>query len=352
MTREPTSQGSPVRLVTATTDEHEKLFEAWRRRPHVVEWWGAPEEQTVSFEPPPGGGRAVIVAEAEPIGFIRWQPVDREDLEEVGLSEIPDRSIDIDLFIGENDRLGKGVGSAALRALYDRLSRETDAPLAGVCTSIKNAAAIRAFEKAGFRKLRQYDDPCYGRCWVLTSRFHRGGRVTAVAQSSEHRFHKETVDRIRLIEGIGVDGDAHAGRTVKHRSRVRKDPTQPNLRQVHLMHAELHDELRQKGFDVSPGVLGENVTTEGVDLLGLCPGARIAIGDEAVVEVTGLRNPCAQLDGYQEGLLSAVLDRDDEGVLVRKSGIMGIVASGGEVRAGDAIRVELPDGARLPLERV
>jgi MOSC domain-containing protein YiiM len=166
--------------------------------------------------------------------------------------------------------------------------------------------------------------------------------VTAVSRSATHTFSKPNEGSIRLVAGLGVEGDAHAGATVKHRSRVARDPNQPNLRQVHLIHAELHDELRVAGFEVSAGQMGENVTTRGVDLLGLPAGARLHLGDEAVVEVTGLRNPYDQLDGLQPGLMAATLARDDRGNLVRKAGLMAVVVTGGIVRPGDAIRVELP----------
>ena len=136
------------------------------------------------------------------------------------------------------------------------------------------------------------------------------GMVTAVSRSAKHTLVKANADSIRLLAGLGVEGDAHLGATVKHRSRVARDPTQPNLRQVHLIHAELHDELRQAGFTVSAGQMGENVTTRGVDLLGLPTGARLHLGETAVVEVTGLRNPCAQLDRIQPGLMAATLERD------------------------------------------
>jgi MOSC domain-containing protein YiiM len=178
------------------------------------------------------------------------------------------------------------------------------------------------------------------------------GLVTAVGRSAGHTFGKPTEDAIRLLAGLGVEGDAHAGRTVKHRSRARQDPTRPNLRQVHLIHAELHDELRAAGFDVSAGQMGENVTTRGVDLLGLPTGTTLRLGEEASVRVTGLRNPCGQLNGFRPGLTEAVLDRDESGNLVRKAGIMGVVVAGGEVRPGDAVRVELPPGPRRPLEKV
>ncbi|GAB3888299.1 MOSC domain-containing protein [Microbispora bryophytorum] len=167
-------------------------------------------------------------------------------------------------------------------------------------------------------------------------------RVTAVSRSAAHTFKKTSLESIRLLAGLGVEGDAHAGVTVKHRSRVARDPSQPNLRQVHLVHAELHDELREAGFAVREGDMGENVTTRGVDLLALPTGTRLHLGETAVVEVTGLRNPCVQLDGFQDGLMKAVLDRDEEGNLVRKAGIMGVVVAGGEVRPGDPIRVEPP----------
>jgi MOSC domain-containing protein YiiM len=157
---------------------------------------------------------------------------------------------------------------------------------------------------------------------------------------------------VRLVAGRGVDGDAHSGTTVKHRSRVARDPSQPNLRQVHLVHAELFDELRAVGFYVPPGRVGENVTTRGVDLLALPTGARLRLGDAAVVEVTGLRNPCTQLDGIQPGLMAATLERDARGGLVRKAGVMGVVLVGGDVKPGDAVLVELPAPPHRRLEPV
>ena len=157
---------------------------------------------------------------------------------------------------------------------------------------------------------------------------------------------------IRLLAGLGVEGDAHLGETVKHRSRVRRDPTVPNLRQVHLIHAELHDELATQGFALAPGQMGENITTRGVDLLALPTGTRLHLGASAVVEVTGLRNPCKQLDGIQPGLMAATLARDERGGLVRKAGIMAIVRTGGDVRPGDPIRVELPPDPHRALEPV
>lgn len=154
------------------------------------------------------------------------------------------------------------------------------------------------------------------------------------------------------MAGLGVEGDAHSGVTVKHRSRVKRDPSQPNLRQVHLVHAELFDELREKGFAVTPGDIGENVTTRGIDLLALPTGARLRLGDAATVEVTGLRNPCVQLDGFQKGLMAATLDKDANGNLVRKAGVMSVVLVGGEVRPGDPITVELPPAPHQSLQPV
>jgi len=168
------------------------------------------------------------------------------------------------------------------------------------------------------------------------------GVVVAVSCSAMHTISKPAVAAIRLLAGLGVEGDAHLGETVKHRSRVARDPNQRNLRQVHLIHAELHDELRAAGFALSPGEMGENITTRGIDLLGLPSGTRLRLGASVVVEVTGLRNPCGQLDGLQQGLMAATLGRDEHGKLIRKAGVMGIVIVGGAVRAGDAIIVELP----------
>lgn len=178
------------------------------------------------------------------------------------------------------------------------------------------------------------------------------GTVIAVSSSGEHTFTKEPRAGIRLLAGLGVEGDAHAGETVKHRSRVAQDPTQPNLRQVHLMPRELFDELGEQGFDVGPGQLGENITTAGLDLLGLSVGTLLRIGPAAVVEVTGLRNPCLQIDMFRAGLLSRVAYRDDDGRVIRKAGIMGVVVAGGPVRPDDAITVEPPEGPHRPLERV
>lgn len=178
------------------------------------------------------------------------------------------------------------------------------------------------------------------------------GNVIAVSRGGQHNFSKPNELSIRLLAGLGVEGDAHLGVTVQHLSRVRRDPTTPNLRQVHLIHAELHDELHAAGFVVAPGEMGENVTTRGVDLLGLPTGTRLHLGDSAIIEVTGLRNPCNQLNGFQPGLMNACIDRDADGNLIRKAGVMSIVLVGGDVRPGDAIRVELPVEPHRKLEPV
>ncbi|GAA3491252.1 MOSC domain-containing protein [Streptomyces cremeus] len=179
-----------------------------------------------------------------------------------------------------------------------------------------------------------------------------GAAVTAVSSNGTHTFTKPDRDSITLLAGLGVEGDVHCGETVKHRSRVAQDPTRPNLRQVHLIHRELFDEVGEAGFDVGPGRLGENVTTSGIDLLALPTGTLLRLGEEAVVEVTGLRNPCLQIDAFQDGLLKQVVGRDVEGKVVRKAGIMSVVRTGGVVRPGDPITVELPPAPHRPLERV
>jgi MOSC domain-containing protein YiiM len=178
------------------------------------------------------------------------------------------------------------------------------------------------------------------------------GGVLAVHRSSSHSFSKYPEDEITLVEGLGVEGDAHAGATVRHRSRVARDPSAPNLRQVHLLHAELFDELVARDHAVFPGELGENITTRGVDLLGLPTGTVLCIGEDAQLELTGLRNPCSLIDRFQPGLTAAVLDRDAQGQLVRKAGVMAVVRRGGTIRAGDTILVQFPSPPHHALEPV
>jgi len=176
--------------------------------------------------------------------------------------------------------------------------------------------------------------------------------VVAVSASRTHRFSKEPRESVRLVEGLGVEGDSHAGATVQHRSRKRWRPQDPNLRQVHLLAAELLEELAALGYDVPPGAMGENVTTSGVDLLALPAGTVLRLGDEAEVEVTGLRNPCVQIDRYSPGLLAEVVGRDEAGEVVRRAGVMGVVRRSGEVRARDPLCVVLPAQPHVPLAPV
>ncbi|MCP4419252.1 MAG: MOSC domain-containing protein [Chloroflexi bacterium] len=176
--------------------------------------------------------------------------------------------------------------------------------------------------------------------------------VIAVSCNAQHTFSKPNQPFINLIEGIGVEGDAHSGKTVKHLYLAKIDPTKPNLRQVHLIQAELFDELNTSGFSVEPGQLGENITTRGVNLLTLPTGAKLQIGAEAVIELTALRNPCFQIDNFQKGVLKAVLDKDEEGNIIRKAGVMGIVLVGGEIWPDNPIQIELPPKPHQPLAYV
>jgi hypothetical protein len=177
-------------------------------------------------------------------------------------------------------------------------------------------------------------------------------RVISVSARDGHGLGKAVCDTITLIAGEGVAGDAHCGVKVKHRSRVAQNPDQPNLRQVHLIGAELLDELAGQGFEVQPGALGENILTRGIDLLALATGARLHIGDGVVIAITGLRNPCHQLNGHSAGLMNALLDKTGDGSLIRKGGVMGIIICGGTLRAGDGIRLEAPTGRYTALQPV
>ena len=178
------------------------------------------------------------------------------------------------------------------------------------------------------------------------------GTVAAVSRSRDHTFSKTNQPVIRLVAGLGVEGDVHLGEKVKHRHHALRNPDAPNLRQVHLMHEELFAELRAAGFDVCAGAIGENITTRGLDILALPAGARLHLGVEALIEITGLRNPCRQIDAFQRGLTAAVLERGSAGQLVRKAGVMAVVVQGGDVKPGDAVTVELPAGEHLPLQPV
>jgi MOSC domain-containing protein YiiM len=174
-------------------------------------------------------------------------------------------------------------------------------------------------------------------------------RVVAVSRDTDHRFSKPVVAEIVLVAGWGVEGDAHAGVTVQHLSRMARDPSQPNLRQVHLIHAELFEEVAAAGYTVEPGQMGENVTTRGIDLLRLPTDTVLRFGETATVRVTGLRNPCNQINGFEPGLLREVLGRADDGTVERKGGVMAVVLQGGAIRAGDSIHIEIPAGEPVPL---
>jgi MOSC domain-containing protein YiiM len=178
------------------------------------------------------------------------------------------------------------------------------------------------------------------------------GVVKAVARDAGHNFSKPVCDSINVVTGLGVEGDAHFGRLVQHLYRIKKDPSVPNQRQIHLIHSELHDELRDKGFNILPGDMGENITTQGVDLLGLPCGTILKIGKDAAIEITGLRNPCYQLNDFRDGLMTACLAKADDGSVIFKSGIMGVIVKDGTVKPGDQIRVELPNEPHMPLELV
>ena len=176
--------------------------------------------------------------------------------------------------------------------------------------------------------------------------------VHAVSRSARHRFSKDVVDAIDLVAGVGVEGDAHAGTTVQHLSRKRRSPDLPNLRQVHLLHDELLEALRDQGFAVAPGDVGENITTRSLDLLALPTGTRLRLGTSAVVELTGLRNPCVQLDRFAGGLMQAVLRKESDGTVVRLAGVMAVVVHGGPVQTGDTIAVRMPPSGGAPLAPV
>jgi len=176
--------------------------------------------------------------------------------------------------------------------------------------------------------------------------------VFAVSSSAEHTFSKPNRASITLIAGLGVAGDAHAGPKVKHRYLVKVDATQPNLRQVHLIQDDLFQALADHGHTVRPGELGENITTSGIDLLALPTGTVLRIGSEAAVELTGLRNPCAQIDEFQDGLMRRLRYRDGAGNTARIAGVMSVVLSGGAVSPGDPIEINIPSGPHLPLEYI
>ncbi len=179
-----------------------------------------------------------------------------------------------------------------------------------------------------------------------------GARVLSVSLNQEHNFSKKREGRIMLVKGLGVEGDAHFGATVQHRSRVARNPEQPNFRQVHLLQSEILEELKTKGYTINPGEMGENITTRGIDLLSLPTNAELRIGKEAVVQVKGLRNPCSQIDDFKNGLMRQFVRKDDSGNPVYLAGVMGVVLTGGEVKPGDSIVVSMPGKPHLKLDLV
>jgi len=175
--------------------------------------------------------------------------------------------------------------------------------------------------------------------------------VMSVNQAARHDVRKTPVAALHLRSGLGADGDAHYGATVQHRYDRRRDPSRLNLRQVHLIGAELLEELGRAGYRIAPGDLGENITTADIDLASLPAATRLHIGSSAVLELTGLREPCVLLDRIAPGLrLAACGERSGETIL--RHGAMAIVVAGGEVRAGDAIEISLPPSPHRPMRVV
>ena len=311
--------------------------------------------------------RERLMAEGPPsVGWYGWYAIRREDertspllVGSGGYFGPPSgRGVEIGYSVVESCR-GQGFATEIIRALAAHAFAESPVSCVVAHTTKENVASQRALLRAGFRRVGNGAAP-------ETARFERRreesehcmndismtGTVTAASRNAAHTFSKMNQDRIVLVAGLGVDGDAHSGETIRHRSRVQRDPTQPNLRQVHLIHSELFDELRNLGHAVSAGELGENITTRGLDLLHLPAAARLHLGERAVVELTGLRTPCVQIDRFQNGLMEALLERCDDGRVAAKAGVMAIVREGGEVRPGDAIRVELPPKPHQRLEKV
>lgn len=178
------------------------------------------------------------------------------------------------------------------------------------------------------------------------------GQVTSLHCDSEHNFSKPPVLEAMFLAGVGIEGDAHSGATTQHLSRQKKDASRPNLRQVHLVASELHEELRSDGFDVPFGAFGENLTTSGLDLGALPAGSTLRLGDEVILSLTGFRDPCSQIDKFQAGLRSAVSFKPETGPQLFRNGVMSVVVRGGTVRVGDTIKVALPPEPHQPMQKV
>jgi RimJ/RimL family protein N-acetyltransferase len=137
---------------------HMELLAAWLRRPHVARWFPEPEQNLAwAMKPPSGGSQGIIAWGRSEVGYVHWQRVDRATLDALGLPEIPANSVDVDLLLGDEGRVGKGLGPSALAVLAAEIGQDARVPLIGLTTSIENTRAHRAFEKAGFRITRQYD---------------------------------------------------------------------------------------------------------------------------------------------------------------------------------------------------
>ena len=145
------------------------LLVKWLSSPHIIQWWGDPAKNIRELsEPASGGGEALIMVGSEPVGYVRWQVPSQEELLEVGLDDLPESIVDIDIAIGELNYLGCGIASQSLRLLISQLFSSKEVPMIMMCTSVKNSKAIKAFESAGFRRNRIFDDPEYGKMWLLT----------------------------------------------------------------------------------------------------------------------------------------------------------------------------------------
>jgi MOSC domain-containing protein YiiM len=172
--------------------------------------------------------------------------------------------------------------------------------------------------------------------------------VVAVHRKEEYGVFKEIQESVHLVKGFGVQGDAHMGTLVQHRYNKKQNPNQPNLRQVHLIQAELFDDLKELGLIVKPGEMGENITTRNIDIINLPLDTKLHLGDSAILQLTGLREPCGQLNTVQKGLKNAVLDESGKS----RVGVMSVVLRGGAVKADDLIRVELPSEPHQDLQPV
>lgn len=286
----------------------------------------------------------VALLDGEPVGMASGVPVDGDE----SAAEL------ISMWVTPQAR-GRDVGDALVLGV-EAWARAHGADTLELAVLEGNDAAAALYERHGFTDTGRREGGSDGvrqeRVLAKALGPASGARVVGLAVDDEHRFSKVPRRRMTLLEGLGVEGDAHCGETVQHRSRVRRDPSQPNLRQVHLLQSEFFDLAREHDFELAAGNLGENITTAGIDLLGLPRDTRLRIGPDTVVRLTGLRNPCAQIDNFRRGLLKVAVTTRADGAVVRRTGVMGVVESGGQVGVGDGIVVELPPEPHVVLERV